>query len=179
MMENAQAVIGRATESKAGTRVKKIVQGFKDFISQGSALDLAIGVVIGAAFTSVISAITDHFINPLIGAIFGAQDLTNIWTITLRTVESDTGEVIRSEISVGHILDASFKFLLTAFVIYLFIVVPMNRLRALRKAGAEPEPEAPPADILLLQEIRDLLAKGEGTATTSATAPPTDPPAGK
>ena len=126
----------------------KMLQGFKDFISRGNAVELAVGVVIGAAFTAVVNALVDGFIGPLISAIFGQTDLSNVWTFELNG----------AEFSIGLILNALIQFLFTAAAVYFFIVVPLNAMAARRKRGQEDEPEAPAEDILLLQEIRDLLA---------------------
>jgi large conductance mechanosensitive channel len=131
--------------------MKGIFGGFKEFVMRGNAIDLAVGVVIGAAFGAVITAIVDYLINPLIAAIFGAPDLTRLWDISLRN---------DAVISVGGILNALLTFLLIAFAVYFVIVLPMNKLAERRARGAEPEPEeALPDDVVLLREIRDLLAR--------------------
>lgn len=135
--------------------MKGIFGGFKEFVMRGNAIDLAVGVVIGAAFTAVISAIVDNLITPIIGAIFGAPSLADAWDITLRRNPGTTPDAI---VSVGGILDAVLQFLLIAIAVYFVIVLPMNRLAERRKRGVEPEPEAPAEDVLLLTEIRDLLA---------------------
>ncbi|MDC7123108.1 large conductance mechanosensitive channel protein MscL [Cellulomonas fimi] len=126
----------------------KVFQGFKDFISRGNAIELAVGVVIGAAFTTVVTAIQNGFIGPLIAAIFGQPDLSDLWSFTIN----------KAEFSIGLILNALLQFLITAAAVYFVIVLPLNALAARRKRGEEEEPKAPAEDILLLQEIRDLLA---------------------
>lgn len=127
-----------------------MINGFKNFILRGNVVDLAVAVVIGAAFGAVVTALVDGLLNPLVALIVGDTDLTQVLTWTVGP--NDT------VISIGLILDALLKFLLVALAIYLFIIVPMNRLAERRKQGAEPEPAAPAEDVLLLQEIRDLLA---------------------
>lgn len=127
-----------------------MINGFKNFILRGNVVDLAVAVVIGAAFSSVVTALVDGLLSPIVALIVGDTDLTRVLTWEVGTA----GTVI----SIGLVLDALLKFLLVALAIYLFIVVPMNRLAERRKAGVEPEPEGPPEDVLLLQEIRDLLA---------------------
>ena len=126
-----------------------MLQGFKDFIARGNAVELAVGVVIGAAFGAVVTAFVDALISPLIGAIFGQTDLSNVWTF-----DAQRGAAF----SIGLILNALIQFLFTAAAVYFFIVLPLNAMAARRKRGQEDEPEAPAEDILLLQEIRDLLA---------------------
>ncbi len=155
----------------------KVLQGFKDFISRGNAVELAVGVVIGAAFTSVVSALQESFIGPLIGWVFGKPNLANAWDIgpyTWRT--PGPGEDPIQAIHVGAILDALVQFLITAAAIYFLIVLPLNALAARRKQGEEEEPAAPAEDILLLQEIRDLLSQRLTPAIANDTTPsPADP----
>ena len=146
----------RRERSTMGSGMKGIFGGFKEFVLRGNAIDLAVGVVIGAAFGAVVTAVVDHLITPLIGAIFGAPDLSRIWDITLRNNPGDVPDAI---ISVGGILNAILQFLLIAFAVYFVIVLPMNKLAERRAKGEEPEPEAPAEDVVLLTEIRDLLAK--------------------
>lgn len=144
--------------------MRSVLTGFKDFITRGNAIDLAVGVVLGAAFTMVITAIVDGFISPLIGVIFDQPSLTELWDISVRD----------STFSIGLILDALLQFLLVAAAVYFVIVLPMNRFAERRKAGLEPEPDHPAEDVLLLQEIRDLLAAGApgGRGGTPGGAPP-------
>lgn len=125
-----------------------MLKGFKDFIMRGNVIDLAVAVVIGTALAAVIASIVENLINPLIAALGGVPDLSEAWIVTLNTAEFRFGAII------GAIL----VFLATAAAVYFVIVLPMNKLAERRKAGVEPEPEAPAEDILLLQEIRDLLA---------------------
>ena len=125
-----------------------MINGFKNFVLRGNVIDLAVAVVVGGAFALVIKALVDGFINPLIAAIFAQPDLTSVWMF----------EINGAIFTIGAILGAVINFLLVAMVVYFVIVLPMNKLAERRKAGVEPEPEAPAEDILLLQEIRDLLA---------------------
>lgn len=144
--------------------MSKVLNGFKEFIMRGNVIDLAVAVVIGAAFTKVVTALVEYFITPLIGMIFGKPDLSRLWDITVN----------HATISVGGVLDAVLQFVLVAAAVYFFLVVPINHLQERRKRGLEPEPAAPAADILLLQEIRDLLA-GRGTTPSGTGTPPAPP----
>ncbi|WP_456788389.1 large conductance mechanosensitive channel protein MscL [Cellulomonas sp. P5_C5] len=187
MTDRLSTGISGARQGLKGTA--KVFQGFKDFISRGNAIELAVGVVIGAAFGSVIKAIQDAFISPLIGWIFGAPDLTELWDIGPYTWGDNPDA---TPISVGAILNALLAFVLTAAAVYFLIVLPLNALAARRKSGEEEEPAAPAEDILLLQEIRDLLANrltpaivndagagaAPGTGAGPATGPGTDPGTG-
>jgi large conductance mechanosensitive channel len=140
---------GLRTATEGARGAGKVLQGFKDFISRGNAIELAVGVVIGAAFSGVISAIQEGFIAPLIAMIFGEPDISEVWKI---------GAAGAAQINMGLILNALLQFLITAAAIYFVIVLPLNKLAERRKRGIEAEPARPSEDILLLQEIRDLLA---------------------
>jgi large conductance mechanosensitive channel len=141
-----------------------VFQGFKDFISRGNAIELAVGVVIGAAFGAVVSALQAGLIAPLIAMIFGKQDISDLWRI---------GPEDGAQIDVGLILNALLQFLITAAAVYFLIVLPLNKLAERRKRGIEAEPARPSEDILLLQEIRDLLAaRPEAPAVEDAAPSP-------
>jgi len=150
----------------------KVLQGFKDFIARGNVIDLAVGVVIGAAFKTVIDAFVAAVINPLVGWIFGQPNLDNLWDIGPYSWGDEAAEPIH----VGVVITALINFVLTAAAIYFFIVLPLNALAARRKQGEEPEPAAPAEDILLLQEIRDLLAARPNAAVANDTDGPAAPP---
>ena len=125
-----------------------MLEGFKSFIMRGNVVDLAVAVVIGTAFSAVVGALVAGFINPLVAAVFGQPNLANTLAF----------QIGAGEFSIGVILDALLRFLFVAAAIYFFVVLPLNTLAERRKAGIEPEPVAPAEDVLLLQEIRDLLA---------------------
>ncbi|PRY12128.1 large conductance mechanosensitive channel protein MscL [Kineococcus rhizosphaerae] len=133
----------------------KVVNGFKDFILRGNVIDLAVAVVIGAAFSGIITSIVDNLITPLIAAIGGAPNTENLWIVTLNG----------AEFKFGAIIGAIINFLIIAAAVYFVIVLPVNRLLALRKKGEVEAPKAPTEDVLLLTEIRDLLARQTGETT--------------
>jgi large conductance mechanosensitive channel len=124
-----------------------MIKGFKDFITRGNVVDLAVAVVIGAAFTAVINSVVDGLINPLIAAIFGKASLADVGTFTIN------GAVF----SIGIVLNAIVYFLAVAAVIYFLVVLPLNKLAERRKRGEVSEEEAAPTEIELLTEIRDAL----------------------
>ncbi len=166
-----QSPLGSATTT-LGSGAKglgKVFEGFKDFISRGNAVDLAVGVVIGAAFGAFVQSIVDGLINPLIGWIFGKPNLDSVLAF---------GPDGKDPISFGHIISAAITFLITAAAVYFVVVLPLNKMAARRKRGEEPEPAAPAEDILLLQEIRDLLAARPTPALSADVSnPPTIKPA--
>src|SRR5690625_6852501 len=112
-----------------------MLQGFKDFIARGNALEMAVGIVIGAAFGSVVEALTEQVLNPLIGAIFGQPNLDRIVVISTRG-----GEILP-----GAVLTALINFLLVAAAVYFVVVVPVNKIADLRRKGEEEE-EPPTED---------------------------------
>ena len=140
--------------------IKDVVSGFRDFIARGNVIDLAVAVVIGAAFTGVVQAFVKDILTPLIAAIFGKQDFSSL-TFTING----------SEFRYGDLVNAVINFVLVAAAIYFFVVVPMNHLLSRLKRNTEPESEAPAPDVLLLTEIRDLLRAQGGAAGTTAGTP--------
>ncbi|QDW64341.1 large conductance mechanosensitive channel protein MscL [Oerskovia sp. KBS0722] len=144
--------------------MKNVFNGFKEFVLRGNAIDLAVGVVIGAAFSQVVNAIVEFIINPIIGAIFGKPDISGILNITLRAGDPANG-VDPTILSIGGFLNAILQFLIVAAALYFIIVMPMNHLAARRKKGEEAAPAAPAEDVLVLQEIRDLLAAQNARST--------------
>jgi large conductance mechanosensitive channel len=131
-----------------------VLKGFKDFIMRGNVIDLAVAVVVGAAFTAVVNAIVENVFNPLIGALFSADDLKNAIDIPIGSGDA--------EIKLGAVLGAIITFLIVAAVVYFVFVLPINTMKkhaeAKRKAGIV-EDEAPVTEIDVLTEIRDLLAR--------------------
>jgi large conductance mechanosensitive channel len=168
-----------ANHARAGlSMTAKVFGGFKEFISRGNAVELAVGVVIGAAFGGIVSALQNGFISPLIGWVFGQPNLSNLWYIGPYSWRQSTPEDPISPINVGAILNALIQFLLTAAAIYLLIVLPLNALARRRARGEEPAPETPAEDVELLREIRDLLAAqaAGGAAGPGPHQPATPPP---
>lgn len=131
-----------------------MVKGFRDFLLRGNVVDLAVAVVIGAAFGALVTGFTDNFVNPLIAAI-APSDAGGGLGFSLRhgspAIEKATF------IGVGPFITAIINFIIIAAVIYFAVVVPMTKLLEMRRKKEIPEVAATPEDIALLQEIRDLL----------------------
>lgn len=123
-----------------------MVKDFKDFLLRGNVVDLAVAVVIGAAFGAVVSAFATDFIGGLIGAVGGIPDFGRAGL----TVNG-------SRIVIGSTINALINFVIVAAVAYFAAVRPVTALMQRRKDGVEPEVQAPSEDVVLLQEIRDLL----------------------
>lgn len=133
----------------------KMIQGFKDFIMRGNVVDLAVGFVMGAAFTGVVTAFTKGFIQPLIQLLGGGKGLhPGTWHV--RNVEFDY----------ATFLNAVITLLITAAVLYFLVVLPLNMLAERRRRGEEPPPAAPNEEIVLLSQIRDALVAGRASAAT-------------
>lgn len=121
-----------------------VLKGFKEFITRGNVVDLAIGVVIGGAFGAVIKQFTDSFLSPLIVLLTGGKQIGGKFTVN------------GVDFTYGAFINAVITFLLTAIAIYFLVVVPMNKM-AQRRAKGEPKPEELSDEARLLTEIRDRL----------------------
>ena len=123
---------------------------FKEFISKGNVMDMAVGIIIGSAFTAIVNSLVDSILMPIIGAICGGFSVDQMaWKI---------GE---ATIGYGAFIQAIIDFLLIAWVLFM-IIKALNKAKAAVVKEEEPAPEEPeevPADIALLTEIRDLLKK--------------------
>jgi large conductance mechanosensitive channel len=105
-----------------------VLKGFKDFISRGNVVELAVAVVIGAAFGAVVTSFVENLVTPFIALIFGTQDFSNL-SFTI----SDT------TFTYGVFLNALFSFVSIAAAIYFFVVLPLNKLEERRKRGEDPD----------------------------------------
>jgi large conductance mechanosensitive channel len=135
------------------------MRGFKDFVLRGNVVDLAVAVVIGAAFTTVVNQLKDSFLTPLIALFGGGGQLGGQWNFA------------GQKFLWGAFVSAVISFLITAAVVYFLVVLPVHRLFQRLARGEEPHPVGP-SEIELLVEIRDLLRSQQGL-------PPVDPAAGK
>jgi large conductance mechanosensitive channel len=133
---------------------------FRDFIMRGNVVDLAVAVVIGAAFTAVVTALVEGIVMPLVTMIVGKPSFDDL-----------TFSINSSKFLYGSVLTALVTFLAIAAVVFFLVVKPMNLIAERRKKGVEPEPEKPSEDILLLTEIRDLLAQGQPPASETPSRP--------
>ncbi len=137
-----------------------MLKEFREFALKGNVVDLAVGVVIGAAFGTIVSSLVDDMIMPLIGAVTGGLDFSNYFVPLSDAVTASTLDAAREQGAVfayGKFLTAVLKFVIVAWVLFL-VIKAMNTMK--RKEEAKPAPVAEtPADIKLLTEIRDLLKK--------------------
>ncbi|MEV8181318.1 large conductance mechanosensitive channel protein MscL [Specibacter sp. NPDC078692] len=126
-----------------------MLKGFRDFIMKGNVVDLAVAVVIGAAFGAVVNSLVENILMPLIAAIFGSADFDSFALLTISGVD----------IKFGVFLTVLVNFIIVAAAIYFMVVVPMNHIIARRNAKLGIKDEEPAVDpqIELLTEIRDAL----------------------
>lgn len=135
-------VKGKETLKKGG----KVVKEFKEFISRGNVIDMAVGVIIGSAFGKIVSSVVDDILMPLIGALIGGKNFTSLYF-----------EVGGATVRYGAFIQNVVDFLIIALCVFLFV----KTINSFRKRKEEPVVEEPKKDpqVLLLEEIRDLLKK--------------------
>lgn len=143
-----------------------MIEGFKKFIARGNMIDMAVGVVMGGAVTTVVNSIVESFINPLIAMIFGKPNMDGLLAFTFNN----------ATVSFGAVLGALLNFLIIAVAVYFFVLVPINKIRdmsaallASKKASGDDEaaeeqqkalsPEE--QTVILLEQIRDQLAAAQ------------------
>ncbi len=147
-----------------------MLAGFKKFIARGNMIDMAVGVVMGGAVTTVVNSIVDSVINPFIAMIFGKPNMDGLLAITFNG----------ATVSFGAVLGAVLNFLVIAIAVYFCILVPINKFRDVTEAlvaktklaelqkaeeeAATAEPSAEEKTVMLLQQIRDELARQNATA---------------
>jgi large conductance mechanosensitive channel len=125
-----------------------VIKGFKDFILRGNVIDLAVAVVVGAAFSSIVTALTGHILEPLINVITPS----NSPGLGFELVAGRENTYI----DLAALIASMLNFVIVAAVVYFLVVFPLNALKERRKRGEEPGP-VEPTDVELLAEIRDLL----------------------
>ena len=139
-----------------------IFDEFKKFAMRGNVVDLAVGIVIGAAFTAIVNSLVGDIIMPIVGAIFGGFDFSNYFVPLSSSVTAESLEEARKQGAVfayGNFVTVVINFLILAWIIFLMVRAVNSMRRRMVKEQAAAAPAAPPADVQLLTEIRDLLAK--------------------
>lgn len=133
-----------------------MLKGFKEFILRGNVIDLAVAVVIGAAFTAIVTSFTENIVNPLIAVIGGNNEMGWGFQIT---------DSAATFVNFGAVVSAIINFLLVAAVVYFVLVLPMNKLLP------KPKEEPKETDHDVLVEIRDLLAGNSGAVASRSVTP--------
>lgn len=127
--------------------MQSLLKEFKDFLTRGNIVDVAVAFVLGVAFGTVVTSFVENIINPILGAVFGQPDFSTL------TIDLWGDAVLRY----GAFLTALLNFVLVGAAVFFFVVRPYNLVKARRASGEEEMPGAPPEDIQLLREIRDAL----------------------
>lgn len=138
--------------------MNKTLQEFKKFAMRGNVVDMAVGIIIGAAFGKIVSSVVGDIVMPAIGLLIGGVNFTDL-KITLKQAVVEGGQVVTPAVTInyGNFLQTTFDFIVIAFAVFM-LVKAINALS--RKKEEKPvAPTAPPADVQLLTEIRDLLKK--------------------
>lgn len=163
--------------------MSQFISDFKAFISRGNVMDMAVGVIVGAAFTAIVNSMVKDLINPILGVLVGSQDFSNFFFV-LSMPENYTGPMTYDALTkagaavlgYGAFFTAVFHFLLLALVVFTMVRMVNNIRKAAEEklaakkaeeekaAAAAPAPAPTPADVALLQEIRDLLKQQNSAA---------------
>ena len=144
--------------------MKKIFKEFGDFIKRGNVIDLAVAVVIGGAFSNIVTSLVNHIIMPVISLITGGVDFTNLFVSLNGKTYETLAEAVASGAAVlayGSFIQAIINFLIIAFVIFM-VVKAMNKMMSFKKKKEEePKPPVKSDEVVLLEQIRDLLKKNK------------------
>ncbi|QCB46705.1 large conductance mechanosensitive channel protein MscL [Hydrogenophaga sp. PAMC20947] len=140
-----------------------MMQEFKEFAVKGNVIDLAVGVIIGGAFGKIVGSLVEDVIMPVVGAIFGNMDFSNLF-VTLGAVPDGTATTLAAMkeagvpvLAYGNFITVAINFMILAFIIFM-MVKQINRMKR-EEPAAEAAPEVTPEDVVLLREIRDSLRK--------------------
>lgn len=139
-----------------------IVKEFQEFIARGNVMDLAVGVIIGAAFGKIVDSLVNDIIMPVVGAIFGGLDFNNYFFALSSAVTATSLADAKKQGAVfayGSFLTVVINFIILAWIIFLMVKAVNTMRQKLEREKPAPEAAPPPADVALLTEIRDLLAK--------------------
>ena len=137
-----------------------MISEFKDFVAKGNVMDLAVGVIIGGAFGTIVSSLTNDIIMPIVGAIFGGLNFGDFFVGLSENVTAANLEAAKEQgavLAYGNFITAAVNFLILAFIIFMLVRAVNNMMKE-----EEETPAAPPAreaNVVLLEEIRDLLKK--------------------
>ncbi len=139
-----------------------IVKEFRDFITRGNVLDLAVGIIIGAAFTAIVSSLVDDMLMPVLGLLLKGIDFSNLFVNLADPINNTYPTIAAAKaagvatLNYGLFINAVIKFVIVAFAVFCLV---KNVNRFIKKPETPAAPPAPPEDVVLLREIRDLLKK--------------------
>lgn len=149
-----------------------VMQEFRDFAVKGNVVDMGVGIVIGAAFTSIVNSFVKDILNPVLGVVTGGIDFSNYFVnlgpgqhATLAEAQAAAAPTVNYGLFVNQVI----TFAIVAFVLFMLIKQTNRLKKAAEEAPASPDTPDPPADVRLLTEIRDILARGgAGTVNPGA-----------
>lgn len=141
-----------------------MLKGFKEFVLRGNIVDLAVAFVIGTAFAAVVTAFVGKIVTPIINAFPGGNSSGLGFSLRHGAKFVNKAGQNTTFVDISGIINAIVIFLITALVVYLVFVLPMNKLAERRKRGQEEAPETKSDDLLVLEEIRDLLRSQQASA---------------
>jgi large conductance mechanosensitive channel len=153
---------GRSGSAACHDKEGRMLKEFQEFISKGNVMDLAVGVIIGASFGTIVKSLVDDVIMPIVGAIFGGLDFNNYFlplSLDNKATTLVDAKAHGAVLAYGSFLTAVLNFLILAFIIFLMVKAVNNMRKRLEKEKPAAPAAPPPADIALLTEIRDLLSK--------------------
>ena len=135
----------------------RFIEEFKKFAMRGNVVDMAVGVIIGGAFGKIVTSVVNDLVMPVLGVLVGGVNFTDL-KLTLKEAVMDGETVVSPAVTLnyGNFLQSTFDFLIIAFSIFMFIKL-INKLSRKKEEAQPATPRAPPADVQLLTEIRDLL----------------------
>lgn len=141
-----------------------MLKEFRDFISRGNVMDMAVGIIVGAAFTAIVTSLVADLINPIIGLIVGGLDFSSMYFVLSGHVPPGAGladaRKVGAVLAYGSFISAVINFLIIAFVVFLLVkAVNMIKEAAVKKEAPKPEAPKGPSEIDVLLEIRDALKK--------------------
>jgi large conductance mechanosensitive channel len=151
-----------AARDQEQTKEGFMIKEFQEFIAKGNVMDLAVGVIIGGAFGLIVNSLVGDIIMPIVGAIFGGFDFSNYFFPLSSNVTAVSLEEAKKQGAVfayGNFLTVVINFLILAWIIFLMVKGVNTMRKRLEKQKAAAPAAPPPADVQLLTEIRDLLAK--------------------
>jgi large conductance mechanosensitive channel len=138
-----------------------MIEDFKKFAFKGNVVDLAVGVIIGAAFGKIVTSLVENVIMPVIGTVMPNPDWKNA-AIPLKEIVNDKGEKVMAQLKYGALLGTVVDFLIIALVLFAIVSLIEKATKKKEAEVAAAAPEAPPKQEVLLQEIRDLLRRQAG-----------------
>jgi large conductance mechanosensitive channel len=154
----------RDVQVRIGQGSMDMLKGFRDFIMRGNVVDLAVGIVVGAAFTGLVDAFTNDFIKPLINVFGGGKEASGTWKIGHQVFNW------------SDFVNTVINFLIVAAVLYFFVVMPLNKLAERRNRNKKPEPAQVSQEVAVLLEIRDALQAGNRAPAQRLASDPMDAP---